>query len=82
MSHLDVIRAWKDEDYRLSLSDAQRAQLPESPVGLIELTDLDMGMLAGGGGSSSYSCETKKKKGHGKTGNSGHCKAHKKNYSK
>jgi mersacidin/lichenicidin family type 2 lantibiotic len=43
MSPLDIIRAWKDEDYRLSLSNA-----PESPVGVIELTDADMGLLAGG----------------------------------
>ncbi|WP_459195199.1 mersacidin/lichenicidin family type 2 lantibiotic [Nostoc sp. FACHB-892] len=37
MSSLDIIRAWKDEDYRLSLSDSQRALLPDSPVGLVEL---------------------------------------------
>lgn len=48
MSHVDIIRAWKDEDYRLNLSDAQRAMLPDSPVGLIELSDVDMGLLAGG----------------------------------
>ncbi|MBD2244957.1 mersacidin/lichenicidin family type 2 lantibiotic [Nostoc sp. FACHB-888] len=66
MSSLDIIRAWKDEDYRLSLSDSQRALLPDSPVGLVELSDLDMGSLAGGGGSSNSSCEPGK--GWGKTG--------------
>ena len=50
MSSLDIIRAWKDEDYRLSLTDAQRAMLPSSPVGLIELSDIDMSTLAGGMG--------------------------------
>ncbi|MBD1823041.1 mersacidin/lichenicidin family type 2 lantibiotic [Cyanobacteria bacterium FACHB-DQ100] len=50
MSTFDIIRAWKDEDYRLSLTDAQRAMLPDSPVGLVELSDADMGMLAGGTG--------------------------------
>lgn len=50
MSTFDIIRAWKDEDYRLSLSDAQRSMLPDSPVGPIELSDADMGMLAGGTG--------------------------------
>jgi mersacidin/lichenicidin family type 2 lantibiotic len=73
MSSLDIIRAWKDEDYRLSLSDSQRALLPDSPVGLVELSDIDMSTLAGGGGSSS-SC---KPGGWGKTGNSGRCQANK-----
>ena len=39
MTHLDIIRAWKDEEYRLSLSEAERALLPANPAGLIELTD-------------------------------------------
>ena len=64
MSPLDIIRAWKDEDYRLRLSDA-----PESPVGLIELSDLDMGLLAGGGGShSSGSSKHPKHHHHGSNG--------------
>jgi mersacidin/lichenicidin family type 2 lantibiotic len=48
MSHLDIIRAWKDEEYRLSLSDAERTQLPDNPAGLIELTDAQLGAVAGG----------------------------------
>jgi len=48
MSHLDIIRAWKDEEYRLSLSTAERAALPDNPAGLIELTDADLGVVAGG----------------------------------
>lgn len=42
MFHGDIIRAWKDEEYRLSLSDAERALLPEHPAGLIDLTDADL----------------------------------------
>ncbi|MDY6876289.1 MAG: mersacidin/lichenicidin family type 2 lantibiotic [Chloroflexota bacterium] len=42
MSNLDVIRAWKDEGYRNSLSEAERALLPENPAGAIELTDADL----------------------------------------
>ena len=42
MSYLDIIRAWKDEEYRLSLSEEQRAVLPEHPAGLIELEDVDL----------------------------------------
>jgi mersacidin/lichenicidin family type 2 lantibiotic len=37
MSNFDVIRAWKDQEYRLGLSEAQLAILPEHPSGLIEL---------------------------------------------
>ncbi|MBA3711874.1 MAG: mersacidin/lichenicidin family type 2 lantibiotic [Pyrinomonadaceae bacterium] len=48
MSHLNIIRAWKDEEYRLSLSEEQRALLPEHPAGLIELNDADLNQAAGG----------------------------------
>lgn len=48
MSHVDIIRAWKDEDYRNSLSEEQRSHLPENPVGLVELPDADMERIAGG----------------------------------
>jgi mersacidin/lichenicidin family type 2 lantibiotic len=43
-----IIRAWKDEDYRASLSEAERALLPEHPAGLIELSDDELAKLAGG----------------------------------
>jgi mersacidin/lichenicidin family type 2 lantibiotic len=49
MKNADVIRAWKDEEYRLSLSEAQRSMIPPNPVGLIELTDAELGGAAGGG---------------------------------
>ncbi len=39
MSNLDVVRAWKDESYRNSLSEAERAMLPANPAGPIELTE-------------------------------------------
>jgi len=39
MSHLDIIHAWKDEEYRLSLSEAERALLPDDPSNLIRLQD-------------------------------------------
>ncbi|MEM6611442.1 MAG: mersacidin/lichenicidin family type 2 lantibiotic, partial [Cyanobacteria bacterium P01_C01_bin.72] len=35
----DIVRAWKDEEYRNSLTDAQRSQLPQNPAGIIELSD-------------------------------------------
>lgn len=46
---IDIIRAWKDEEYRNSLSEEQRSQLPENPAGMIELSDEDMGSVVGGG---------------------------------
>jgi mersacidin/lichenicidin family type 2 lantibiotic len=53
MSHLDVIRAWKDEEYRLSLSEAERALLPAHPAGFIGLTDVEMYAIGGGDGTNS-----------------------------
>jgi len=47
----DVIRAWKDEDYRLSLSEEDR---PECPVGEFELTDADLEGVYGGHFSGCY----------------------------
>ncbi len=35
MSNLDVVRAWKDPEYRATLGDA----IPEHPAGQIELAD-------------------------------------------
>ncbi len=48
MSENDIIRAWKDEDYRNSLTEEQKERLPENPAGLIELTDDDMSSMSGG----------------------------------
>ncbi|MCI0388644.1 MAG: mersacidin/lichenicidin family type 2 lantibiotic [Acidobacteria bacterium] len=49
MSRNNIIRAWKDEEYRSSLSEAERALLPENPAGLIELSDADLGNAVAGG---------------------------------
>jgi mersacidin/lichenicidin family type 2 lantibiotic len=48
MQTIDVIRAWKDADYRASLSDADLAALPAHPAGLVELPDEAMAQVAGG----------------------------------
>lgn len=50
MAKVDIIRAWKDEEYRASLSDAERALLPANPAGLIELDDEQMRKVLGAGG--------------------------------
>ena len=44
---LDVVRAWKDEVYYNSLTEQERATLPESPVGAIELGDDDLDFVVG-----------------------------------
>ena len=48
MCKLDVVRAWKDEDYRMSLSEVDRKMLPGNPAGLIEISDSELGGVAGG----------------------------------
>ncbi|MBV6622466.1 MAG: mersacidin/lichenicidin family type 2 lantibiotic [Rivularia sp. (in: Bacteria)] len=48
MSNIDIIRAWKDEEYRNSLSEEQLSQLPENPAGLVELSNSDMESITGG----------------------------------
>jgi mersacidin/lichenicidin family type 2 lantibiotic len=53
VAKIDVIRAWKDEDYRAGLTDAERALLPPNPAGLIELDDEEMKAVLGGGTGSS-----------------------------
>jgi mersacidin/lichenicidin family type 2 lantibiotic len=44
----NIIRAWKDAEYRASLTEAERAQLPEHPAGLVELSDADLDAVTGG----------------------------------
>jgi len=41
-ARIDVVRAWKDEAYRSSLTDAERAALPAAPAGFVELADSDL----------------------------------------
>jgi mersacidin/lichenicidin family type 2 lantibiotic len=43
-----VVRVWKDEEYRLSLSEADLALLPGNPAGSLELTDAELDLVAGG----------------------------------
>ncbi len=39
MSNIDIIRAWRDKEYRMSLSADQRASLPNSPAGTIDVSE-------------------------------------------
>jgi mersacidin/lichenicidin family type 2 lantibiotic len=47
-----IIRAWKDPEYRARLSAEERAELPESPAGqsMGELEESQLDQAVGGGG--------------------------------
>lgn len=48
MSRSEVIRAWKDETYRESLSAELQASVPEHPAEQIELSESQLEAVAGG----------------------------------
>ena len=48
MSTNNIVRAWRDPAYRNSLSESERKALPPNPAGSIELSDADLGQVAGG----------------------------------
>jgi mersacidin/lichenicidin family type 2 lantibiotic len=45
---VDITRALRDKDYYNSLTAAQKAQVPNSPVGEAGLSDTDLEQAAGG----------------------------------
>jgi mersacidin/lichenicidin family type 2 lantibiotic len=61
-SMMDITRAWKDEEYRLSLSEEERALLLGNPAGLLELSDAELESIMGGdpisvvGGGAEATC--------------------------
>ncbi len=48
MKELDIIRAWKDTEYRATLTEAELAALPAHPSGVIDLPDSNLESVAGG----------------------------------
>jgi mersacidin/lichenicidin family type 2 lantibiotic len=48
MAAVDVIRAWKDADYRESLTAEELASLPANPAGMVELSDNELLGVTGG----------------------------------
>jgi mersacidin/lichenicidin family type 2 lantibiotic len=44
----DIVRAWKDQSYRQSLSQEQLSQLPVNPAGEVELSDAALASIYGG----------------------------------
>ena len=53
-----LIRAWRDEEFRASLSAAELAELGEHPVGLLDVDDDVLRSVSAGGGRSTpaFSC--------------------------
>lgn len=52
MHKIDIIRAWRDEEYRNSLTPEQLAGLPESPAGIATVDDTALRSITGGVRSS------------------------------
>jgi mersacidin/lichenicidin family type 2 lantibiotic len=52
MNKLDVIRAWKDEDYFRNLSEADSQIIPNNPAGLTTLTDEEIAGIGGTTGTT------------------------------
>jgi mersacidin/lichenicidin family type 2 lantibiotic len=50
MLHLDIVRAWKDEDYRRALTSGESEAVPVNPAGTIEIADSDLLLIAGSKG--------------------------------
>lgn len=47
---VDIARAWKDPEYRKSLTPEELASLPPNPAGTAELTEEELGDAVGGKG--------------------------------
>lgn len=47
MDKKQIIRAWKDEEYRQSLGAGERQLLPDHPSGLVDLSDESLGQVGG-----------------------------------
>ena len=50
---IDVVRAWRDEEYRNSLSAEELASLPESPAGFATVEDSALKSITGASGRPS-----------------------------
>jgi mersacidin/lichenicidin family type 2 lantibiotic len=59
MKRETIIRAWKDPEFRASLSTEERSALPECPAGpaFTELDESELEDAVGGAGSLNFSVE-------------------------
>jgi mersacidin/lichenicidin family type 2 lantibiotic len=56
MSTQEILRAWRDQDYWLSLSEGERARVPENPAGVVELLDEELEHIAGASHTLEFTC--------------------------
>ena len=55
--NIDLARAWRDQDYYLSLTEEERANLGAHPAGTLALEDAVLQSITGGCGSVGYDCQ-------------------------
>lgn len=55
--NINIARAWKDAEYRKTLSAADLALLPENPVGAVEISEDEASDIMGMGGGSQTCCQ-------------------------
>jgi mersacidin/lichenicidin family type 2 lantibiotic len=49
MTKETIIRAWKDAEFRNSLTASELSLLPPSPAGVVALDEVDLGQVGGAG---------------------------------
>lgn len=55
--NINIARAWKDAEYRKTLSANELALLPENPVGAVEISEDEASDIVGMWGGSNTCCE-------------------------
>jgi mersacidin/lichenicidin family type 2 lantibiotic len=59
MKKNQILAAWRDEEYFLSLTDEERAQIPEHPAGLLDVDDDILRSITGGCSTTKFgACPT------------------------
>ncbi|MCP4548729.1 MAG: mersacidin/lichenicidin family type 2 lantibiotic [bacterium] len=48
MKKEQIVKAWKNAEYRETLTETERSAMPGHPCGLVELDERDLGTAAGG----------------------------------
>lgn len=56
MKKVDIVRAWRDAEYRSTLDADVRGSLPASPAGIVDIADDALKSITGGCGLTQCSC--------------------------